>query len=482
MSPSEGSRGQAAAILIPQTEAGQAEPSAKPRLDADSARRRLLLEGPIFSTIVRLAAPNIVGSFAQISATVILMYFFGLLGTDAMAGVTLVFPCLNLMQMVATGVGAGVSSGVARSLGAGRRADAEALVLNALFLAVCFGILFTAVEFFLGASIYRLLGGTGAALADSLTYSHWVFGASVLVWAMLLLFNALIGSGNTVVPQIASLLFLAMVPLTPALMFGWGPLPRLGIAGGGLAIACYYIVVTAGLFAYFRSSRTTLRLPLDLRLIERRFLREILKVGGPAALSAVIPAVSLILITAVVARFGTDAVAGFGIAMRMEFVLLPLYFGVCAGIVAMVGTNVGAGQVRRARLVAWAGALIAAGIGGVAGLILVVAPLAWVGLFTSEPAVIAVGSLYFGYLALQYPFTAAGIVLGAAAQSAGRPLWPLAAVITRVTIAAGGGWFVVAVMGGHLKTLFLILTVAGVFYCGVLVAGQMLGRIIPDRS
>jgi putative MATE family efflux protein len=443
----------------------------------------LLLEGPIFRTILRLAAPNVVGSLAQISAGVIQMYFIGLLGIDALAGVTLVFPCLSLMQLVAGGgIGAGVSSAVSRSLGAGRRADAEALVLNAVILAIAFGIVFAAAELLLGRVLYRLLGGSDAALAASLAYSHWVFGASVFVWTLNLLVCALIGSGNTVVPQIISLFFLVVVPLSPALMFGWGPMPHLGIAGGGLAFACYYVVATTALVGYFRSQHTTLRLPLDFRLVEWRLLREILRVGGPSAVSAAIPAISLMLITAAVARFGTDAVAGFGIAMRVDYLLLPLYFGICAGVLPMVGANFGAGKIRRARLIAWAGALISAGIGSIAGLSLIVAPWAWVSLFSNDSAVIAYGSLYLRVVGLQYPLTALGIVLSAAAQGAGRPLWPLVAVTARVAIAAGGGWFVVAALGAPIEALFAILAIGGVSYCGIITAAQVLGRTIPGRS
>jgi putative MATE family efflux protein len=477
-----GSLGRTATLSgLPAT--GQAGPAAAPSFDAASARRRLLLEGSIFPTIVRLAIPNVVGSLAQISAGVMQMYFIGLLGVDALAGVTLVFPCLTLMQLIAAaGIGAGVSSAVARSLGAGRRADAEALFLNAVVLAVAFGIVFAGAALLFGPVLYRLLGGSGAAVAASLAYSNWVFGASVFIWIMTLLASALIGSGNTTVPQIVSLSALVVVPLSAALMFGWGPIPRLGIAGGGLAFACYHVVATTALIGYLRSGRATLTLRLDLRLIEWRLMRDILQVGSLSALSSIVPPLSLMLITAAVARFGIDAVAGFGVAVRMDYLLLPLYFGISAGVLAMVGTNVGAGQIQRAQLVAWTGACIGASIGGVAALILVLAPQAWIGLFSNDPAVIAAGSFYFRIVGLQYPLTAFGIALCAAAQGAGRPFWPLAAVTTRMAIAAGGGWLVVAGAGGNLEALLAMLAVGGVVYWAIITAAQLLGRTIGSPA
>jgi Na+-driven multidrug efflux pump len=326
------------------------------------------------------------------------------------------------------------------------------------------------------------MGGSGTALTASVAYSNWIFGASIFVWTLNLLACALIGSGNTLVPQIFAILSLVAVPLSPALIFGWGPMPRLGIAGAGLAFACYNALATIALIGYARSSRATLRLPLDLRLIEWRLLRDILHVGSFASLSAIIPTFSLMLITAAVARFGIDAIVGFGIAMRVDFLLVPLYLGICAGILPMVGTNVGAGQIQRARQIAWAGALIGASIGGAAGLLLILAPQLWISLFNNDPNVLASGSLYFHILAIQYPLSAFGIVLGAAAQGAGRPFWPFAAIITRVIIGAGGGWLVVAGLGWPLAALFAMPAIGGVFYCGILTVGLILGRTIPDRT
>ena len=269
MSTSGTSTGEQAVLLRSQVAPGNA--AANPALDAASARRHRLVNGPILRTILGLAAPTMIGSLAQMTAGIMQVHFIGLLGVDALAGVTLVFPCLTLMQIVASGgIGVGVASAVARSLGAGQRADAEALMLNAVVLAVGFGVLFAAAALLLGPMLYRLLGGTGPVLAASLAYSNWIFGASVFVWILCLLINALIGSGNTTAPQAFAALALIVVPLSPALMFGWGALPRLGIAGGGMAFACYYILAATALILYLRSQRAPLRLPLDLRLVEWR--------------------------------------------------------------------------------------------------------------------------------------------------------------------------------------------------------------------
>jgi Na+-driven multidrug efflux pump len=122
-------------------------------------RTRLLLEAPIARTLLRLAAPNLLVMVVQASVGLIEVYFVGKLGTDALAGVTLVFPVLMLMQMMSAGaMGGGISSAVARALGAAKRADANALAYHALAIAVIFGIAFTAAVLGAGRWLYGAMG------------------------------------------------------------------------------------------------------------------------------------------------------------------------------------------------------------------------------------------------------------------------------------------------------------------------------------
>lgn len=476
------SMSKAATFSVQQVATGAAAPTAAPTHDASSARHQRLLEGRILPTIVRLAGPTVVGSLAMMSSSIIQMHFVGRLGVDALAGIAIVFPCLSLMQHVASGgIGAGVASAIARSLGAERKADAEALVLNAVLLAVAFGVAFAGLAFSFGTTAYRLLGATGPTLAASLSYSNWIFSASVFVWLSTLLMSALVGSGNTVVPQIAAVFSLVVVvPLSPALMFGWGPIPPMGIAGCGAALACYYGLTTAALIGYLRSKNASLKLWFDYRLIEWRLMRDILRVGGLSALGVAIPMLSIALITAAVARFGSDAVAGYGIALRADFLLLTLYYGIGAAIMPMVGTSVGAGQTRRARRIALTGALIAAAIGGTAGLVLALTPSTWVGLFNNDPAVTASSSLYFRIAGIQFPLSALAFVLSSGAQAAGKPVWPFAAVTVRLVVAGGGSWLVVAGLGGHLDDVFAMLAIGATVYSGLLAAAHLLGKTIPE--
>src|SRR2546422_11733309 len=125
-------------------------------------RTRVLIEGPITSPLLRLATPNVLVMLMQASVGLIETYFVGKLGTDALAGVALVFPALMLMQMMSAGaMGGGISASIARALGAGRRADADALVVHALAIAVGFGLLFMLAVLGGGHWLYNAMGGSG---------------------------------------------------------------------------------------------------------------------------------------------------------------------------------------------------------------------------------------------------------------------------------------------------------------------------------
>jgi len=187
------------------------------------ARTRRLIEAPITATLLRLAAPNVLVMLAQASVGLIETYFVGKLGTAALAGVALVFPVVMLMQMMSAGaMGGGISSAIARALGAGRRADANALSLHALAIAVILGLLFTLGVLAGGPRLYAAMGGSGLSLMAALTYSNVIFSSAILIWVFNSLANVIRGTGNMAVPAIVTFAGTALlIPLSPALIFGW---------------------------------------------------------------------------------------------------------------------------------------------------------------------------------------------------------------------------------------------------------------------
>jgi putative MATE family efflux protein len=446
-----------------------------------------MLDGPILPTLLKLALPTVVVLVVQTLVGVAETYFVSFLGTEAIAGVSLVFPIFMLMQMMSNGgIGGGVASSIARAMGAGKVAEAEALALNALVLAVIFGLIFAGAEWLFGAAAYRLLGGQAGALGAALEYGHVVFSGAIFVWIVSLLAAALRGAGNTIAPAAVILLgVFVLLPLSPALIFGWGPFPRLGVAGAGVAVVVYYFISAIVLIAYLRSARSSLRLPFDASLIKWRLLSDILRVGGLSAVGTIQSNLTVVLVTGAVGLFGTDAIAGYGIASRLDYIQIPLLFALGSAALTMVGVNIGAGQIKRAERIAWVAALFAAGVTELLGLFVAIFPQAWLMLFSDNPEVLAAGSIYFRSVAPFYGVVGLGMLLYFAGQGASRVMWPVLGGTVRLFIAAGIGWSVVVYLGGGLRELFIAGAV-GSIVSGAIVASALWfrgwGPTSPQRS
>ena len=445
-------------------------------------RTRLLLEAPIASTLLRLAMPNVLVMVVQASVGLIETYFIGKLGTEALAGMALVFPVVMLMQMMSAGaMGGGISSAIARAIGAGRRADADALVLHALAIAVIFGFVFMLAVLGGGRWLYGILGGSGMSLAAALTYSNVVFAGAILVWIFNALANVIRGTGNMALPAIVTCVGAAvLIPLSPCLIFGWGPCPQLGVAGGAVAVVAYYAVGSLVLAAYLWSGRSVVRLAVTGIGFRWPLFRDILRVGAVAALVTVQTNLTIAIATGLVGRFGPAAIAGYGIGSRVEYLLVPLVFGLGGPLVAMVGTNIGAGQRDRALRAAWIGAAVAAGLTEMIGLGAAAVPHAWLSLFDTDPAMLDVGSRYLRTVGPLYGLFGLSLALYFASQGAGRLLWPLLANLTRLVMAAVGGGLALR-WSGDLSHVFLVLGAAlaafGLINAGAVARGAWFGPI-----
>jgi putative MATE family efflux protein len=451
---------------------------ARPALDP---RTRKLLEGPIAATLVRLAAPNMLVMVVQASLGLIETYFVGRLGTYALAGTALVFPAIMLMQMMSAGaVGGGINSAVARALGSGRREDADRLAVHAVAIAVGFALVFSAAVLLGGRVLYRAMGGDGASLDAAVTYSNVIFAGMVLIWVFNALANVIRGTGNMAFPALVSVgLTVILVPLSPCMIFGLGPFPRLGVAGGGAALLLYYAIGVAVLVWYLASGRSVVRLRLTGWRLERRLFKDILRVGAIAALITVQTNATVAITTALVGQFGAAAIAGYGVGSRLEYLLVPLVFGFGSPLVAMVGTNMGAGRNERALRAAWIGAAIAFALTEAIGLLAAAFPLAWLGLFDRDPTMLAAGAQYLRVVGPCYGLFGLGMALYFASQGAGRLRWPLTAAVTRFVVAAGGGWLAFR-LTGELVYVFVALGVAlaafGTINAAAVAAGAWSGR------
>ena len=407
------------------------------------------LSAPILPTLLRLSAPGVLLVVFQSMVSVGDTYFIGRLGTAPLAGLALVFPLIMLLQMTSAGaMGGGVSSAIARALGAGNAAAARRLVVHALVIASAMGVAFTLLILFFGKNMYRLLGGGGEILGQALAYSNVVFAGAIVVWIANTLSSVLRGSGNMMLPALALISAAVVhVPLSAALVLGLGPMPRLGIAGAGVAyVTTFGIAALAMALALFRRAGLLRPGAGDFRLETKVFL-DILRVGGISVLSSFQTVLTAVVLTGFVGRYGAAALAGYGVGLRLELLQIPLVFAVGQALVVLVGTHVGAGRPARGKRIAWFGAALAASVSLAIGATVAFVPQAWVSLFSADPAVLDSGSRYLRTVAPFYPLLAAGMALYFASQGAGRVLLPVLAGTARLAIVIAGGALALSLQG-----------------------------------
>jgi putative MATE family efflux protein len=446
--------------------------------NAMASRTRQMLHAPLLPTLFRLATPNVIGLFAM---TLVIGYdgfILGRLGPDALAGVALVFPLSMLMlQMSAGGIGGAATAAVARALGAGRSDDAGRLAQHALLIALALAALFTLVLLGFGRTVYGAMGGRGAALDAALAYSNLLFGGAFVVWSSNVLAAIVRGAGNMLLPSLMLLATaLVHVVLCPLLVFGWGGFEGLGVAGAAISTLAANALAAAVMAGYLLRRDGAVHLARTPWRLRAGLMREILRVGIPASLSPVLSNASIAVATAVVGSYGVAALAGYGVAARLEYILVPIAFGFGTALTALVATNMGAGQRERALRATWMGGGVVAAITGGIGVAAALAPALWMNLFTADPLVRSFGGAYLNIVGGFYGFFGLGLALFFASQGAGRMFWPLVGSTARLLVVAVGGWACVHLMNSPASGFSVVVALSLVVYAAVIASAIWFGR------
>ncbi len=427
----------------------QAVPSALPHLDRAStaaasraARTRRLLEGPIAPTLARLAAPNVVAMLVMSAMSIAEAFFAGLLGIQALAGLALVFPLVMLTQMLSAGaMGGAISSAIARALGGRHTLRAGSLTFAAWTIAVTVALLSAILMAVYGRAIFELLGDDEGAVLAALAYAGVFFPGCIALWLCHSSLSIVRGTGNMLMPSLMLLVIsFASIPLSGALALGWGAFPALGMAGLAAGLVVAYGAGALVTIGYIVSGRAGISIKGTLRRLKWGMFADILRVGLIASLNTVQTVLTVVLMVGLVGRYGADALAGYGLGARLEFLMVPIVFGIGSAMTAMVGANIGAGARHRALRIAWTGSFAAAFLVGGIGALVAIEPDLWLRLYIgqSEIGVLEAGRAYFHAVGPFYAFFALGLALYFASQGAGRMVWPVTASLCRMAVAIGG--------------------------------------------
>ncbi len=445
------------------------------RIVREEATKKLLT-APIKPTLIRLSAPNMLAMLISTITTIAEAIYAAKMGENALASLALVFPLFMFTHMLAAGaIGGAVASSVARALGAGSIDRAERIIPHALIIASVMALLLAVINARYGSAFFSLLGGKGDVLAGAVEYAAVFFPGCIAIWLCHVLLSVIRGTGEMKMPSIVLVgISLGALPLLGALSLGWGPFPAMGMAGLALAPVAGSAIGGIVSIIYLASGKTGLSLRHLFSGLKVALFTDILRVGLISCFGTMMTITSTIAVTGFVGQFGKDALAGFGLGTRLEFILLPLVFGVGAALTSMVGANIGGGNRERALLITWTGGIGVAVFFGVIGLVLALFPGIWLGLFlgADQSEIWAAGAAYFHIVAPAYGFLVLGLSLSFASQGAGKVILPVTAATLRTIIVIAGAYYIASASGSGVEGIFYAIS-AGMIIFGLLIAASV---------
>lgn len=394
-----------------------------------------LTTGPVGRHLVDMTLPMLLGITTMMGQSFIDAWFLGRVGDRALAAYSFGFPILMIVTSVAIGLGAGTSSVVARAIGAENPHRAKRLVTDSLILSFLITATVSAVGFLTIVPLFRLLGAPEDMIPMIGSFMTILYSGVPFVVVGMVGMSSMRATGDTRLPSklmIAGALL--NVVLDPIFIFGFGPVPAMGLDGAA----------TAGLLArgaIFAGTLYLLLHKLDMVSFDKPKLPElkrswadILHVGLPAAGTNAIVPVGLAVITAMIARYGPEAVAGFGVASRIESLVLVIYYALSAVIGPFVGQNLSAGNEGRiqhslrlcARFCMSSGLVIAVALALLSGFL--------PSLFSSNENVVGVTRLFLWIAPISYGAYGIVMVVNAAFNGLGNPMPGVVISVTRILV------------------------------------------------
>lgn len=420
---------------------------------------------PPLRAVVSLALPTTAVMVVGATSNVLHTYFVSRLGATAIAAVSLVFPIsLVATAMMAGGIGSGVATAIAQALGSGRRAEAERIAEQAFLITLIVSVAFT-VGLWAGApGLFRLMGGRDEVLSGASRFARVLFGGAVITFTVSTCDSILRGEGNVRIPSIGSVISLTLqIVFTPICMFLLG----MGLPGAAVATLAGQVVGMIPRGRHIFSGRGALQPRIPPTAIAVGPAAAILRIGIPASLGTFTNYLGLMLLTAIVTRYGVHEIAAFGLGTRLDFLVLTLTFGVGSAVLTLVGLARGAGDVDRARTIVSQSLRLVGSLLLVLGGLLVVWPGAWLRFFTEDPEILEIGAHYLRAVAPSYPFLGASMIFAFGLQAQGRAVFPFLITLARTVVVlsvavaiasthASISWLFVAMSGGNVAVSLLL--------------------------
>ena len=414
----------------------------------DSSGPRLT-QGTVGGAIRSLMLPMLMGMVALISYNIAATYFVGQLGTLELAAISFTFPVSFIVGAVTMAFGIGTSSVCARLFGAGKREDVERVAVHAMLLGIVTGLVVVITGLLTIDPLFTLLGADETTLPVIHRYMRIYYWGGIFLVVPMITNSVLRSSGNAKTPaMIMTFAAVINIILDPILIFGLFGMPRLEVEGAAIAtvLANAGTMVASILAIVFKERLVTFR-ALWPHLIMDSW-RRILHVGLPAMTSSLIAPITTAFITYQVAQFGQEAVAGFGVASRVEGLMLIAVFAMSASMTPFVGQNFGAEKYDRVRDgVKWGfrfsliyGLIVASVLALTSGII--------AGVFTDDPKAIAAANLHLRIVPLSYFALGLAMCVNSSFNAIGKPMPAMFVSLTRTILVYAPLAFILANLFG----------------------------------
>ena len=425
-------------------------------------RTQEFLTQPVMPLLIRMSAPNTIAFFIQSIVVLTEVWFISKLGINSLAAVALSFPLLMITQTMSGGaLGGAITSAVARSMGANDIERAEKLIWHSIIISLGGAVTFLLFFLLFGKQLLFILGGRGDILQQSYMYCSVLFFGGLILWLSGSLSAVLRGMGNMRFP--ATLMVCAsflQVFLSGGFILGWFGFPQIGVPGAAVAT-----LISAGLMVTIITLKLISKsVPVKLRInrfiLSKSLFDNIFEVALPASVSPLLTVGTILVLTGLVGTFGAEALAGYGIGSRVEFLMIPLIFGIGTAMTSIVGANIGAQNIERAEKVGIYGGSTAGIVSIFIGLTLAVFPDVWIQFFTNDLKAYEVTKQYIQIVGPFYIFQGVGLSLYFASQGANAMKWPTIATIARFLIASIGGSVSIYWLGFGIESIFLSSSIA----------------------
>ena len=399
------------------------------------SRRARLTEGPVGRHLVDMTLPVLFGIATMMGQAFIDAWFLGRVGDRALAAFGFAFPILMIVTSVAIGLSAGTSSVVARAIGADDHDRARRLSTDSLLLSLVFTVGVCVIGVLTIEPLFRLLGAPDDMIPLIRGFMLILYAGVPFIVVGMVGMASMRATGDTRLPSMLMIAGAVLnVILDPLFIFGLGPIPALGLNGAAVAGLLARALVSVGAFYYLRHRLDMISLEKPDAAELRRSWRDILHVGIPAAGTNVIVPVATAIVTAMIAVYGPEAVAGFGVASRIESLVLVMYYALSAIIGPFVGQNLSAGRhdrildsLRLCTIFSVASGLV---IAGALALLAGFLPT----LFSDNPDVIEVTRLYLWLAPLGYGCYGMVMVMNAAFNGVGKPMPGVVVSLSRTIV------------------------------------------------